>query len=111
MVVGCKNSTIPVDGSVTCIGAFAFEGSGLSSVIIPNSIAKIEQHAFSACDLTTVIIPSSVTTIDYSAFYLCDSLTTIYCESSNKPSSWSNDWNKVDAFPTKYANVVWGYTE
>ena len=111
LIVGCKNSTIPSDGSVTCIGAYAFAGSRLSSVIIPNSITKIESYAFSACDFTTVIIPSSVISIDYSAFYGCDSLTTIYCEASDKPSSWSNDWNKVDAFPDKYATVIWGYKE
>ena len=111
LVVGCKTSSIPSDGSVTCIGAFAFSGSQLESLTIPNSIVEIEKFAFSACNITKVVIPVSVKIIGDSAFYLCNSLTTIHCEVLSKPSNWSNDWNKISAFPDKYASIVWGYIE
>ena len=111
LIVGCKNSTIPSDGSVLTIGAHAFSGSKLTNLIIPSSIVKIGEFAFSACSMTEVVIPISVTTIDYSAFYNCYSLTTIYCEASSEPSSWSDNWNKIGSYPDKYATVIWGYTE
>ncbi len=102
LILGCKNSIIPTDGSVTSIGASAFNGcsgltsieipnsvtsigasafngcSGLTSIEIPNSVTSISSDTFSNCSgLTSITIPDSVTSIEMSAFYHCDSLTTI----------------------------------
>ena len=56
LVVGCKSSVIPDDGSVTSIG----------------------RRAFNNCDsLTSIVIPDSVTSIGWYAFYGCDSLESI----------------------------------
>ncbi|MBQ9880306.1 MAG: leucine-rich repeat protein, partial [Clostridia bacterium] len=79
LVMGCKNSVIPNDGSVTRIGSYAFSGcSGLTSVTIPESVTIINDHAFSDCDgLTFVTIPESVTSIDDYAFYGCEGLTSV----------------------------------
>ena len=42
LVLGCRNSIIPTDGSVTAIGDYAFQGcSGLSSINIPDSVITI----------------------------------------------------------------------
>ena len=74
LILGCANSVIPSDGSVTSIGG----------------------DAFLRCDsLTSIVIPGSITSIDKDAFLLCDSLT-IYCEAVSKPSGWDDDWNPSD---------------
>ena len=50
LIVGCKNSTIPDDGSVTIIGEDAFSGcSGLTSITIPDSVTSIGDYAFLNC--------------------------------------------------------------
>lgn len=50
LVLGCKNSIIPTDGSVTSIGYGAFDGcSELKSIAIPKSITNIGELAFNNC--------------------------------------------------------------
>ena len=106
LVVGCKNSTIPSDGSVVSIGATAFAGTRLEKLIIPDTITTIGYLAFASCSFTTVVIPASVSRIGYNAFYLCKSLT-IYCEATSKPTNWDNKWDDTGYSTT----VIWGYTE
>ncbi len=102
LVVGCKTSVIPNDGSVTSIGNeafydcdsltsvtipdsvtsignFAFYGcTGLTSITIPDSVMSIGSSAFSGCrGLTSVTIGNGVTSIGYRAFYGCSGLTSI----------------------------------
>ena len=79
LLLGCQNSVIPNDGSVTSIGSRAFSGcSGLTSVTIPDSVTSIGDYAFEGCSgLTGITIPDSVTSIGYRAFYNCSSLTSI----------------------------------
>ena len=56
LIVGCGNSVIPSDGSVTSIGDNAFGGCiSLTSITIPDSVTSIESYAFSGCsNLTSV---------------------------------------------------------
>lgn len=50
LVLGCKNSVIPNDGSVTSIGSYAFAYcSGLTSITIPSSVTSIGDGAFKDC--------------------------------------------------------------
>ena len=79
LVVGCKSSVIPDDGSVTSIGEHAFFNcNSLTSITIPNSVTSIGRYAFFSCDsLTSIVIPDSVTSIGDSAFESCNSLTSI----------------------------------
>ena len=79
LVLGCKNSIIPNDGSVASIGNSAFSGcTGLASVIIPDSVTSIGNSAFRGCTgLTSVIIPDSVTSMGRSAFESCAGLTSV----------------------------------
>ncbi|MBR3145487.1 MAG: leucine-rich repeat domain-containing protein, partial [Clostridia bacterium] len=47
LILGCKNSIIPNDGSVTSIGDYAFCGcTGLTSITIPDSVTSIGDFAF-----------------------------------------------------------------
>ncbi len=80
LILGCKNSTIPTDGSVTTIGQNAFNGcTGLTEITIPNSVTSIGSGAFRGCTgLTEISIPGSVATIGRDAFSCCHSLIEVY---------------------------------
>ncbi len=84
LILGCKNSVIPTDGSVTGIDSMAFAGcSGLTSIVIPNSVTSIENGAFEGCSgLTSIVIPNSVTEIEMCAFEGCSGLTSIVIPNS-----------------------------
>ena len=79
LILGCNDSVIPSNGSVTSIGSHAFEDcSGLTSVTIPNSVTSIGSWAFYLCySLTSVTIPDSVTSIGEGAFNNCSGLTSV----------------------------------
>ena len=65
----------------------------LTSVEIPNSVTSISGCAFyNNSGLTTIEIPNSVTSIGWGVFSGCNNLT-IYCEASEKPSGWEDEWN------------------
>ena len=86
LVLGCKNSVIPADGSVTSIGYRAFSGcSGMTSITIPASVTSIGNYAFFSCsNLTTVEFGanSQLTSIGSSAFYFCSQLTSVTISAS-----------------------------
>ena len=47
LILGCKTSVIPTDGSVTSIGEYAFAlCTGLTSITIPDSVTSIDVAAF-----------------------------------------------------------------
>ena len=84
-ILGCKNSVIPTDGSVTSIGHYAFFGNtGLTSITIPDSVTSIGDSAFRGCKgLTSVTIGNNVTSIGYSAFNGCSGLESITVAKGN----------------------------
>ncbi len=79
LVLGCQNSVIPSDGSVTSIGESAFIGcTSLTSITIPNGMTSIGWGAFEGCtSLTSITIPNGVTAIGAGAFADCIGLTSI----------------------------------
>lgn len=106
LVLGCKNSVIPTDGSVTSIGNEAFLGcSELESISLPDSVSSIGKGAFANCEklaeitlsdnitfigdqaflycaFTSFTIPKGVTKIDYATFSGCMLLESIYIPAS-----------------------------
>ena len=92
LIVGCSNSVIPADGSVTYIGSYAFYGrTGLTSIIIPGSVTNIGNNAFDGCSgLTSIVIPDSVTEIRELAFYDCRSLASV-----SIPEGVTKIWNST----------------
>ena len=79
LILGCKNSVIPSDGSVEIIDYCAFyKCSGLTDLTIPEGIKEIGSYAFSRCDnLTVVKIPSTVEYMGDGVFGGCRKLKTV----------------------------------
>ena len=80
LILGCNNSTIPTDGSVTSIEDYAFDGcSGLKNISLPSTLTSIGDYAFRNCSSITgdLVVPSGVTYIGDYAFYNCSSLESL----------------------------------
>lgn len=68
--------------AVTAIGNTAFNGAGLTGVVIPDSITSIGQSAFGSNSLVNVVIPNSVTHMDTAVFQFNSTLTSVTLGSS-----------------------------
>ena len=84
LVLGCKNSKIPSDGSVKIIGGWAFYNcEDLETLEIPEGVETIYAMAFYYCrNLKTVNIPSTMKIIGTDAFGTCPALEKIYFSQS-----------------------------
>jgi Flp pilus assembly protein protease CpaA len=88
LVAGFNITVIP--NTVTKIGANAFQGSEITSIVIPNSVTSIAPQAFYCCEnLKSVTLSDNLKTIGHDAFSDCISL-----ESINLPSSLT----KIDEY-------------
>ncbi|MBQ6661362.1 MAG: leucine-rich repeat protein [Clostridia bacterium] len=101
LILGCKGSTIPSDGSILSISDAAFEGNkyitniiipegvveiadsafrgckNLDSIELPESLVLIGEFAFDSINITTLTIPDAVTHLGSSAFGSCERLETV----------------------------------
>ena len=79
LVLGCNNSVIPDDGSITSIGEYAFAYCAqLEEVTIPEGVTSIEEGAFGECSaLVSVSLPDSLVSIGQAAFYNCTKLESV----------------------------------
>lgn len=79
LILGCKNSIIPTDGSVTRIGKKAFYNcAGLTGIYIPETVTAIDDYAFSGCtDLENIYFSDKLEIIGDFAFSGCESLKQI----------------------------------
>lgn len=86
LLLGCKNTIIPTDGSVTSIADSAFSGCvGLEKLSIPEGVTSIGRYAFTGCtSLKSISIPKSVNNIGYRAFCECGRLESISVDAENK---------------------------
>ncbi len=122
LLLGCKNSIIPSDGSVKCIGDYAFCGCAeMKGLTIPEGVTTIGKFAFSG-KITSITIAKSITSIDASAFKGCMGLASIYYEGDT--IGWENlkvTFGIGDCHPTIYyysetrptdtANQYWHYVK
>ena len=95
LMVGCKNTKIPV--SVKSIGDYAFSGcESLNSIVIPNSVTNIGNKVFWGCiSLDNVTIPSSVTNIGSGSFAWCKNLSSIIVDTNNTSYDSRENCNAV----------------
>lgn len=68
LVLGCRNSVIPDDGSVRSIGAFAFNGLPLQELTIPASVERIGCCAFTEQEVRRLILPEGLRCVEPLAF-------------------------------------------
>ena len=118
LIVGCKTSTIPADGSVTEIEQYAFYGcSELKELTIPEGVTRIGGHSFEGCSgLTEVVLPSTIEVIAGFSLDYCSNLSAVYYKGTSK--AWSdvqksyikNVYFYSDTQPTESGNY-WHYDE
>ena len=87
LLLGCKNSVIPTDGSVVRIGNNAFAGSGIRSIVIPDAVTEIGEAAFENCTaLTDLTLGKGITTaqaLNAKAFSGCSALNKLEISKEN----------------------------
>lgn len=93
LIAGSSISAIPSDGSVTSIGASAFNGRhSMTFISIPDTITSIGQNAFFGCtNLTSIQVGEGVSTIYLNAFDGCRRLYVVYNNSEMKLSFGSSN--------------------
>lgn len=94
LVVGCKNSIIPADGSVTAIGEDAFcDCVDLVRIDIPDAVLSISNEAFFNCEnLKEIILGKGILYIGHAAFNFGPMRNSdrVYCEEFD----WSSIYYK-----------------
>ena len=95
LLLGCRTTVIPSDGSVTCIGYLAFyKISGITSVTIPEGVTDIDTSAFYSCpNLREVHLPSTLVWLpggEGNAFQNCDNIRIITV-AANNPKLYSKN--------------------
>ena len=80
LVLGCKTSVIPDDGSVTVIGVQAFRAvQEIRIIVIPDAVTEIGGNAFTHCpDLEALVIGSGVQFIDNDIGIGSEKLNIVY---------------------------------
>ena len=100
-----KGGDYEVYWGIKAIGAGAFEGKNLKSVVIPNSVTSIGDFAFrSIRGLKSVTIPDTVTSIGFQAFYGDSQLQSITLPSGLKelgygPFGWCTCLKSIEVSP------------
>ena len=115
----CSILNLVVSGEITSIGVRAFYLSPVEEFTGPayllgwisdgnlvratiTSGEFINSNELQYCYIKEIYIPACITRIGSNAFYGCDYLT-IYCEVTEQPEGWAEDWNATNC------PVVWGY--
>ena len=84
LVLGCKNSIVPDDGSVEIIGEYAFNGCmNAKRIEIPEGVKEIHNMAFAYTDYEEIVIPESIELIAENSFALNPQLKSITIKSKN----------------------------
>ena len=94
MILGCKNSVIPNDGSVIKIASQVFKDmQGVTSVVIPDAVKELGFNLFWDClDLETLVIGSGVQKIEENIFSRREKLSKIFYHGTKE------QWETIDIF-------------
>lgn len=86
-----KVTSVIMEGTITSVGSYAFDGFGkMTSIILPDTIKSIEEFAFWRCDdLPSITIPNGCTVIGNSAFNWCESLEVITLPATITEIQWN----------------------
>jgi hypothetical protein len=99
---------VVIGRGITNLSENIFKGTNLTDKItIPNNVEKINKDAFASISaFPKVFIPASVTEIPDC---ICDQSDNIqfYCEASEKPEGWNDNWNTTFAAFGLKAPVTW----
>lgn len=67
-----------IPDTVTSIGIYAFQSTGLTNIVLPNSITSLGMMCFSQNrQLTNIILSNQITSLPQQTFWQCDKLQTI----------------------------------
>ena len=95
-------TSVVLANSIEYIGDAAFHQSHIKTLTIPNSVRSIGQQAFHGCyNLTSITIPNSVEEIGYWAFRDCENLIEIHSyinEPYNVKQAFSYSYDDVEDF-------------
>ena len=106
LLLGCKTSVIPDDGSVTKIASVAFCGvQDLTLLVIPDSVEILDINAIIRCpNLKSLVIGSGVKRIENNMLVLVDASIAIYYTGTEA------EWRKIQIHGCNY-NEGWGDNE
>ena len=78
LIIGCKTSVIPTDGSVEVIGGHAFSCAvGLTYIEIPDCVTEIESDAFSWTSIESITLPANLQKMGTGVFVGCQNLVSV----------------------------------
>jgi len=97
-----------IDGMiVNDIADYAFEGSEVSSVIVPEGVTSIGEYSFSQCDnLQSILLPDTLESIGENAFKCSDDLTAFVY-----PGSLAEDYMMSKGIPYDYTDEWTNWNE
>lgn len=76
--VSNEQSTYTIHSDTTGVADCAFQGTEVTSVILPEGVTEVPNRAFMDCtQLTTVGLSSNLSTVESSAFKNCTALTSV----------------------------------
>ncbi len=81
--------------NLSVIGAYAFEGTGFETLVIPATIKTIEEGAFNHCSVKELYLEKGIEEIGQNAFYACENVNVYY-------SGTDYEWRTVDVAYSNY---------
>lgn len=74
--------TLTIGSGVTAIGSNAFQGTGVTELVLPDSVTTLGEGAFMDTPLTTVVLGKGLESIGTKAFVNCPELTRVDFQSN-----------------------------
>lgn len=89
------------------IGASAFQGSDITSMVLPDGLQTIYNEAFASCySLTDVVIPASVTQLFKGAFATCIFLKNITCKAQTPLALSSSETPFTNFYASNFQSIT-----